>query len=360
MKLLKLQLENFRNYSQYSYEFDPEKNITILVGENGKGKTNFLEAIYLLSLGKSFRSTIHDDLVKWDNPYLRCKAQASSSQDDLELEVFYSQSPTRRKNFKRNEVTLKHSDYFGSLPTVLFHPEDLNMLYLSPSLRRQYLDVLLSQSNREYLQALSKYKKVLKQRNALLHQLREARFTGQDSTVLLADLDVWDEEIALYGQIIVAHRCAFVEFLQKELINIYRDISGNDEEVTSIYQTKVLENYLESLSERRQIDIIQAKTTRGPHRDDIIFSINGKEIGSSASRGEFRTLLLAIKLAEIAYIRKHRRLNPILLLDDVFSELDPGRQAHLLEAIKDCQTIITTTELPEICKNREDWSIVEY
>ncbi len=360
MKLLKLQLENFRNYSEHVYEFDPEKNLTILVGKNGKGKTNFLEAVYLLSLGKSFRSTIHDDLVKWENPYLRCKAYAKSENEDMELEVFYSQSPTRRKNFKKNEVNLKHSDYFGNLPTVLFHPEDLNMLYLSPSLRRQYMDVLLSQSNREYLQALSKYKKTLKQRNALLNQIREARFQGQDTKVLLADLDVWDEEIALYGQIIVAHRSTFIEFLQTELTRIYRDISGNKEEIQCVYQSKVLNNYIESLNERRDVDLMQAKTTRGPHRDDIVFSIDAKEICSSASRGEFRTLLLAIKLAEIAYIRKHRGLNPILLLDDVFSELDPDRQTHLLEAIKDCQTIITTTELPEICEKEGEWDIVKY
>lgn len=359
MKLLKLQLENFRSYSQHTHIFDPERNVTILVGENGRGKTNFLEAIYLLSLGKSFRVNLHDDMVEWEKPYLRCNAEVSTRDDEAELEVFYSSSPTRRKNFKKNGVNLRHSDYFGSLPTVLFHPEDLNMLYLSPILRRQYMDVLLSQTNREYLQSLSKYKQVLKQRNALLHQIRDARFKGQDVAVLLADLDAWDHEIALYGQIIIAHRSAFIEFLEKELSGIYREISGGKEHTVAIYQSKVLDHYLERLTERRDVDILQAKTTRGPHRDDIIFSIDGKEIGSAASRGEFRTLLLAIKLAEIDYIRKHRKLNPVLLLDDVFSELDPGRQAHLLEAIKDCQTIITTTELPTNCR-KQDWDVLLY
>ncbi len=221
------------------------------------------------------------------------------------------------------------------------------MLYLSPTLRRDYLDTVLSQTDRDYVVALSNYEKVLKQRNSLLGQIREARFQGMSDIKLLLDLDVWDEELVKFGEVVVAKRKAFVDFINSALSHHYKEISGTDDKVRVEYQCNVLGSapnfYAAAVLERRQLDLIQAKTTRGPHRDDLFFYINEKRIDGIASRGEFRTLLLAIKLAEIDYIKSVKKTFPLLLLDDVFSELDPDRQKHLLSAISGCQTIITTT-----------------
>lgn len=352
MKLRKIQLENFRNYSRYEYEFPEDKDITILVGPNGKGKTNLLEAIYVLSLGKSFRTILQDDLIEWEFDYMRCKCETEIDGEETNLEVFYSNYPRKQKGFKKNDVSMRNSEYIGNLITVLFHPEDLNMLYLSPSYRRKYLNILLSQTDKKYLEALTKYKKTLKQRNALLHAIREAKFTNRPMGNLEKDLDAWDTEIIEFGSRIIEKRVEFTQFLNKKLEKIYQSISGGKEKVEIVYHTRqrsgrayeCQSEYEAELIIRRDRDIRGAKTTLGPHRDDLKFVINDKEILSSASRGEFRTLLLAIKLAEIKYIKEKTGRNPILLLDDVFSELDRKRGKHLLKSIKDCQTIITTTD----------------
>ncbi|MBD3330153.1 DNA replication/repair protein RecF [Candidatus Peregrinibacteria bacterium] len=360
MKILRLQLENFRNYSTYEWIFEDDNTLTVLEGPNGRGKTNLIEAVYTLSLGKSFRTSAPDDQIKWGEDYLRVKGEISADNEKMDLEVFYSRTPRRIKNFKKNQVDLKNSEYFGNLLTVLFHPEDLNMLYLSPSLRRKYMNILLSQTNKKYLSAFSSYKKVLKQRNVLLYEIREAKFKGKDSKLLMDDLEVWNKQLISFGSEIMFYRNKLVEFLNDNLEKIYRDISGKDERVEVEYSTKVIkgdggrqietieQNFADELFNRLARDIRQAKTTAGPHRDDILFYIDGKDINRASSRGEFRTLLLAIKFAEIEFIKEKTGYAPILLLDDVFSELDPTRQIHLIKAIKSCQTIISTTDLSNL------------
>lgn len=359
MKLAKLQLENFRNYSSYLHEFAPDKDCTIIVGPNGKGKTNLLEAIYVLSLGKSFRALFQDDLINWDNAYMRCHCSIKRDNESLDLEVFYSNAPIRRKNFKRNGVSMKNSEYLGNLLTVLFHPEDLNMLYLSPSLRRRYLDIVLCQTDKKYLYALFKYKKVLKQRNALLHKIRETRFKGVDIKNLLADLDAWNTEFIEFADVIIQKRTKFIQLLADQIEKAYRSISGQNENISIEYQNNLQQPYQDELLSRRDKDIYRAESSAGPHRDDLKFCINGKEIASSASRGEFRTLLLAIKLGEIEYIKAKTGQNPVLLLDDVFSELDIERRKQLLNAIKGCQTIITTTDIGELAEIAQHSTCIE-
>lgn len=348
MKLSKLQLENFRNYENYTYEFPSDKNCTLIVGENGRGKTNLLEAIHILSLGKSFRATVQDELVKWTNSYLRCRGEISFDDEATELEVFYELEPMKKKNFKRNGVSMKNSEYIGSFLTVLFHPEDLNMLYLSPSLRRRYLDSVLCQTDKKYLEALMEYKKVLKQRNALLNEIREASFEGRKTDKLEENLSAWDLEFLEFADVIIKKRTDFIETLEGEIESAYRAISGGEESLKIKYERGLKHPEEENLKNARKRDIFKAESTRGPHRDDLKFYINGKEISSSASRGEFRTLLLAIKMGEISYIRNKTGKNPVLLLDDVFSELDEKRKKHLLDVIKGCQTIITTTDIDGI------------
>mgnify|MGYP001193231629 CR=1 FL=1 len=362
MKLQKLQLENFRSYDDFCYEFPQDQDVTILVGENGRGKTNFLEAVYLLSLGRSFRTLKKEDLVNWDKDYLRCKCETSSDEEEQELEVFYAKAPIIKKNYKRNEVNLKNSEFLGSLLTVLFHPEDLNMLYLSPSFRRKYMDILLSQTDKKYLAAISNYRKVMKQRNALLHSIRNNMFKGLPTDALKHDLDAWDSQLSALSIDIIQKRQALVEYLAEHLEEIYKSISGQQERIDIKYKRTPPEKFEEDLAYRRGKDIRDAKTTIGPHLDDLEFFIDGKEITSSASRGEFRTLLLAIKLAEIHFIRERTGQNPVLLLDDVFSELDKERQKSLIKAIEGCQTIITSTDKvnsEELAKERGNIGFVK-
>lgn len=370
MKLTKLQLENFRNYQEYDFEFTD--NCTILVGENGKGKTNFLEAIYVLSLGRTFRHSAQDCMIEWESHFLRCKCQIQQQDQDLELEVFYTNTPRRYKNLKKNGVNLRSSQYIGSLLTVLFHPEDLNLLYLSPSLRRKYLDSILSQTDKEYLQALSDYKKVLRQRNSLLQKLKQAHFSN-NPTQNTEDLETWNQKLIEFGSIITKKRIAILEFLSEIVQPIYQKISRNKEKISIHYKSKFLdenqapdqlteeflkEQFQNALKQREQLDILRGITSIGPHRDDIDFKINQKNITESASRGEFRTLLLALKIAEIDFIKEKTDQRPILLLDDVFSELDQNRQKHLLEAISDCQTIITTTNLQGLEKISQNSKVI--
>lgn len=331
--------------------------MTILVGPNGIGKTNFLEAIYVLSLGKSFRSLNQENLIHWERDFMRLTGEIVSKDDNEKLEVFYSNSPKKQKNFKKNGVNLKNSEYLGHLLTVLFQPEDLNMLYLNPQLRRRYLDVMLSQTDRKYLNALLKYKKVLKQRNALLAEIRTAQFEGKNTDRLMEDLSAWDRELIQFGSLLTLKRLELTDFLNQNVESIYRKVSGGKESVIIEYSSKILkkttgknieELYSSELFNRQKRDIFSAETTAGPHRDDLIFFLDGKEISRSASRGEIRTLLLALKLSEIDYIKQKTGKNPVLLLDDVFSELDRKRQKHLLKSIKDCQTIITTTDIANL------------
>ncbi|MFH1284818.1 MAG: DNA replication and repair protein RecF, partial [Candidatus Peregrinibacteria bacterium] len=309
----------------------------------GKGKTNFLEAIYILSLGKSFRTVLHEDIIGWKTGYMRCRGEILIDNETSVLDVFCSAAPDSKRVLAKNDVKMKNSEYFGNLLTVLFHPEDLNMLYLSPSYRRRYMDILLAQTDKKYLYALSKYKKVLKQRNALLAEIRI-----QKKQSLREDLDAWDTEILEYGPYILEKRKELVDFLNGALEEIYGSISGNDEKVKTTYKNSIKDDYEKSLADKREADIAYAKTSLGPHLDDLTFYINNREISSSASRGEFRTLLLAIKLAEIRYIKQKTNSYPVLLLDDVFSELDRKRQHHLLKSIKNCQTIITTTDIASL------------
>ncbi len=343
MKLKKLQLENFRNYENSSYEFPENTANTIIIGGNGEGKTNILESIYILSLGKSFRVSSQDDLVRWGDSYMRCTGSVENNQETMDLEVFYSNNPIKQKNFKKNGVSVKNSEYIGNFLTVLFHPEDLNMLYLSPSLRRRYLDIILCQTDKKYLNALQEYKKVMKQRNALLAEIRENIFKNRDTNNLLGNLDIWDDEFLKFAGEIVEKRGQFVQFVGERIENFYRNISGGEEDVKIEYRCSLRDK--EKLFSSRKYDINRAESSCGPHRDDLKFYIDGKEINTSASRGEFRTLLLAIKLGEINYIEEKSGESPLLLLDDVFSELDENRQKKLLEAIKRCQSIITTTDM---------------
>lgn len=366
MQLNSLNLENFRSYEGKFFDFEKMGKVIVFKGKNGIGKTNILEAVYTLSIGKSFRTNDVVDMINWKADFTRIKGELFD-EDPTQLEAFYSISPKKMQNFKKNAVSISRKNFFGNLLTVLFHPEDLNMLYLSPSYRRKYLDILLSQTDKHYLSALMNFAKALKQRNNLLKDLQKKVFESGLSNLNLSSLEIWDEKFLEYASEILEKRQNFTIFLENLLADSYTKISGGKEKIRISYYCKN-ENLRpensakiirKELISRRQKDIYSGKTTFGPHLDDLLFFIDERVILKSASRGEVRSLLLALKLSEISYIFKKRKSLPILLLDDVLSELDFDRQKHFLSSIKDCQVLITGTDLENPGLKEMDLSVID-
>lgn len=369
MKLLKLQLQNFRSYT--SYELPLKKNTFVITGENGVGKTNILEAAFFLSTGKTFRSSDQGNLIKFEMDYFIVKGEIaenfSQDKETTSLEVAYSTYPRKQKNFKVNDAPTPHAKYLGNLITVLFHPKDLNLLYMEPSLRRKYINLLLSQTDREYLESLTNYTKLLKQRNALLDEIAEKNRPE-------SELETWDERLADEGAKIIYKRIEAVKILSKNLHKHYQKISGGKEDAYAAYSSTVTLDeeamaepdaisiikklFQKKLLLKRDKDIRFGNTSTGPHRDDIKFTLDSHPIEEFASRGESRTTLIALKLAEISYIEKKAKTSPLLLLDDVFSELDENRQKFLLEALQGCQSIITSVDVPKNLQNSDEIEVL--
>lgn len=374
--LRELILENFRNYLQEKIPFEAKPGITYLVGENAQGKTNILEAIYLLALGKSFRASSHSDLVQWDKEFARVKGvftppdhnhittdrPADLVEKNYSLELFVGLPPQPKLIYKKNDVKISSSDFLGNCQIVFFHPEDLNMLYLGPDLRRRYLDIMNVQVKKEYFQALKIYKKVLAQRNALLRAIKEQAAERKD-------LQIWNEQLALAASQIYFERAKTLDFINKFLTAKYRNISKGEENLSIVYRnsfslhaekfgefieeelvklfedkTLLREKFLELLQKNELKDLQAQFTTIGPHRDDFEIFLKEKPLVQHASRGEYRSIVLALKMIEIDFFKSFNISEPILLLDDVFSELDHERQQLMLELAKEYQTIITTTK----------------
>jgi len=299
----------------------------------------------MLSTGKTFRNADQDNILKWGQDFFIIKGEVEIDGEKKQLEVSYSNYPRKQKIFKTNDVPKKHSEYLGTFISVIFHPKDLNLIYLEPGLRRKYINLLLAQTDKYYLESLSNYTRIIKQRNALLDEI-------SDGAKSIAELDVWDEKIATEGAKLIHKRNEYIKFLNKKLQKIYREISGGKEVVKVTHLRKaegdteeeIKQSYIQKLRLKRDKDVRYGSTSVGPHRDDIGFVLDEHPFEDSASRGEARTLIISLKIAEIAYIKKVRKTLPILLLDDVFSELDEERQAHLLKAVEDCQTFITAAE----------------
>ncbi len=394
MRLKKLFLENFRNHRAMELDFDAAEAVTYLVGPNAAGKTNILEAIYLLALIKSFRTQNQADLIQWGEEFCRITGEfviedaagdfKESANDALNddgpesapkqahslrscvLEVFYGRPPHQQKSLKKNKVKVNAENFIGSCQIVFFHPEDLNMLYLGPDLRRRYLDILNLQINKKYYRALRKYRQVLKQRNALIKAIKEGYAQK-------ADMAVWDFQLAENGSVLTAERVKTVKFLNARLQDFYRGIAQSEDKIHINYKCSLLDAsrkeqlpegfselknlYAAALEAARKTDFQAEVTTVGPHRDDLEFFLNDRPLFTHASRGEYRSLLLSLKLLELEFFRTISGRKPILLLDDVFSELDLDRQKMLLEAINEHQTIITASHLDEAISQRAHRSL---
>ncbi|MFC4768476.1 DNA replication/repair protein RecF [Effusibacillus consociatus] len=344
MILQKLELRDFRNYELLSLSLSPQ--VTIFVGQNAQGKTNVLESILMLSLAKSHRANRDSEMIRWGTEFASVSGQVERNQRtySLDLKILNRGKKVRVNGIEKRKI----SDFIGHLNVVLFAPEDLMLVKGAPQNRRRFLDIELGQMSPQYLHNLAQYQKVLQQRNNILKD-GERMDAG-----LVGTLAVWDEQLIEYGTKIIRKRLEFVDKLQQFSSDIHKRITSGGEELTLNYKCSLLENgdaadqvsenFRQQLVLRQKDDFRRGATSVGPHRDDIEVRIDGKDVHIYGSQGQQRTAALSMKLAEIELIRHEVGEYPVLLLDDVLSELDEMRQLHLLDSMGErVQTLITTT-----------------
>jgi DNA replication and repair protein RecF len=329
--ITKLSLTNFRNYADQQFELAPD--VTMVMGPNASGKTNLLESIYTLALTRSFRAKDHE-LTRHNQNFFRISAEY----DKKLLALGYEQTEIgRRKQITHDGVRRPLSGHVGTLRVVLFEPNDLLLIGGPPDGRRRYLDFLLSQSDPNYLQAIQKYRRSLNQRNRLLAEW------PTDSGELFA----WDLKLAEYGSEITAQRQKLIEAINAAAPDIYREIAGQEVDLELVYRAQEATDsptrFLAALEKVRQRDAAAGFTTIGPHRDDFLIKFKNLPIDTVASRGEMRSVVLALKMFEVSYIEQRFGNSPLLLLDDVFSELDEHRRHYLVQKLRGSQSVITTT-----------------
>lgn len=353
-----LALMNFRNYEKLEMEFSPAVNI--LFGDNAQGKTNVLEAVYLAGTTKSHKAAKDREMIRLgeDEAHLRMivekeitpgDAEAGTEARTISHKIDMHLKAGRAKGIAIDGVPVRRSqDLFGMVHMIFFAPEDLNMIKSGPGERRRFLDMEISQVDKIYLHNLTQYNKALQQRNNLLRQIA-AEEQPKDM------LSVWDEQLVRFGTVVIKEREKFVEKLNVLASDVHRRLTGGKERLEMVYEPNVRpEDFAGKLARHGEIDLIQRTTLVGPQRDDIRFMIDGIDIRKFGSQGQQRTAALSVKLSEIDLFRAETHEDPVLLLDDVFSELDRNRQNYLLTSIGDIQTLITCTGLEEFVAYKKD------
>ena len=338
MWIKKIKINNFRNYK--SQEINLEKNINLFYGENAQGKTNIIEAIFLSSMGKSFRAKKDKEMISLgeENSIIEIEYEKIDRDGKIKIEL------GNKKIVYINGIKIKKlSELLGNINVVIFTPDDINILKGGPQNRRRFLDIMISQLRPNYMYNLNLYLKTLEQRNNYLRQISKE---NKNENML----DIWDEELAKYAINIYNYRKQFVEKIKEKIKKIHEEITNNKEEIKIEYLSECIskEKYLELLKQRRKLDIIKGYTTKGIHRDDFTIYINDKELNTYGSQGQHRTAILSLKLAELNIVKEEIGESPILLLDDFMSELDEKRRKNFLEKIEDVQVIITCTEKIDI------------
>lgn len=343
MIIQSIKLENFRNYEALDLNF--EKGTNILYGDNAQGKTNVLEAIYLSATTKSHKGSKDKEIIRFLNE--EAHIRTNIEKEGMEYRVDMHLRKNKSKGIAINGQPIKKAaDLIGLLNVVFFSPEDLSIIKNGPSERRKFVDMELFQIDKYYLYNLNQYNKIINQRNKLL---KEFCFNSD----LNETLQIWNMQLVTYGRQIIKRRMEFTEQLNEIIFDIHKNLSGEKEELKIIYEPNVSEEDFEiRLKNSQEKDIKLKMTSVGPHRDDFCFMVNGVDIRKYGSQGQQRTAALSLKLAEIELVKKVTGDNPVLLLDDVLSELDSNRQNYLLNNIGDIQTIITCTGLDEFINNR--------
>jgi DNA replication and repair protein RecF len=406
MHLTRLTLTNFRNYPSQTLDLAPCS--VLLIGPNAQGKTNILEAIFLLATGRSERATTDADFIAWSalddpQPVARIVGEAARTSGDITVELNIVGRPrtgaahgiVASKRFRLNGVARRAADVFGAVTAVLFTTDDMDLVKGAPAGRRRFLDVMLSQTDRAYTRALSRYNKVVTQRNALLKQIQERSAAGP------AELSYWDEEMAKEAATLLTARAAAVLHVSEAAADVHARLSGNRERFELEYRPRFVEGWPpERIAAARPDEVATALTARleatrtrdiaagitliGPHRDDLSMTLGATQLsaprdeddapdsdddpateqrsaGAFASRGQQRTAALALRLAEATYLHAATNERPILLLDDVLSELDESRRHSVLAAIDADQTLITSPDpdrfSPEFAAGAQLWRI---
>jgi DNA replication and repair protein RecF len=323
------------------------------VGPNASGKTNFLESIRVLSLSKSFRTKSDAELIKFNEDFARVEGKTIDKNQKSKFEVIVNRvGTTLQKSIKINGKVSRALDLIGKLTTVLFTPEDLNLAFSSPGIRRRYLDVSICQVDPIYCRDLSEYKRVIYNRNQLLFAIREKKANS-------SELYFWNERLIELGHRIIGARLDIIKFYNKLLTSIYDKINNNHQALLIAYKSNIpnltekdliKEMLRKEIDLKRDWEIKKARSMVGPHRDDFILRLDKRDLSLFGSRGEVRSAVLALKFAELDFFEFKLGDRPVLLLDDIFSELDEERKSQLINILDKQQTIVTTTDLEFIKK----------
>ncbi len=343
MKINSLELSNFRNYETLELPLSP--GVNILFGDNAQGKTNILEAVYLCATTKSHRGTKDAEMLRFgcSEGHIRVNMEKEgiSSRIDLHLRAGNS------KGIAIDGVKLKKAgELMGKLRIVLFSPEDLSIIKDSPSTRRRFMDVELCQIDPFYLYNLAGYNRLINQRNRLLKGI-------DHDPDMFSTLDIWDEQLFSYGSKLIERRQGFITQLMEITSGIHSGLTGGKEVIKLEYEPNItVDKYREAMKKGRERDIRLRQTTVGPHRDDFSYQANGIDLRRYGSQGQQRTAALSLKLSEIELVKKLTEDSPVLLLDDVLSELDESRQNRLLDIMGGIQTLVTCTGLDDFVGGR--------
>ncbi len=337
-----IRLQNFRSYKDAAFELS--EGVNIIVGPNASGKTNLLEAILVLCRGNSYRAK-PSEMVRFTKPWARLDAHTTSG--GVRTVKIKTEASNAAKTFEIDNKEFSHLPLAKTIPTVLFEPQHLLLLTGRPDLRRDYIDDLLEQSISGYGNLRRSYKRALYQRNTLLKK-------GHQNTN--TQLFAWNVRVSEIGSQLAVPRSTLVKQLNKQITKLYQELSQSKTKIKLSYASSIpIENYssllLKKLESETEMDYARGFTAHGPHRDDIEVSINGHKAQESASRGEVRTVLLALKILELQILEKLRGQKPMLLLDDVFSELDGARRRALTNYLISYQTFITTTDADLVVHN---------
>ncbi|MBQ9333523.1 MAG: DNA replication/repair protein RecF [Lachnospiraceae bacterium] len=343
MIIKSLELKDFRNYETLAINFGPGTNI--LYGDNAQGKTNILEAIYLAATTKSHRGTRDGDIIRFGSEEGHIRIMLFKNDVDTKLDIHLRKAKTKGIAIDGKKIK-KAAELLGLLNVVFFSPEDLNIIKNGPGERRRFTDMELCQLDDFYLYNLNNYNKIVNQRNTLL---KDVYFNPS----LKETIEIWDSQLVSYGSKVIERRKSFTDQLNEVIGPVHEKLSGGRESLRIIYDPNVdIEDYERELSSSTERDIKSKMTNVGPHRDDFIFMVGDLDIRKFGSQGQQRTAALSLKLAEIEIVKRLINDTPILLLDDVLSELDSGRQQFLLESIGDVQTIITCTGVEDFVNSR--------
>ncbi|MCR4568724.1 MAG: DNA replication/repair protein RecF [Pseudobutyrivibrio sp.] len=343
MIIKSIELENFRNYESLNIDFDD--NTTILFGDNAQGKTNILEAAYMSGTTKSHKGSRDKEIIRFNQNESHIKTIVLKNDREYQIDIHLKKN--KSKGIAINRVPIKKAaDLFGLVNIIFFSPEDLNIIKNGPSERRKFMDAELCQIDKIYLSDLTNYNKALNQRNALLKEMIS-------KPELKETLPIWDEQLINYGKKIITRRQQFINDINIIVKDIHSKITSNKEKIEVTYDPNIEDIFfLDELVKNKEKDMRFCQTSVGPHRDDIKITVDGIDIRKFGSQGQQRTCALSLKLSEIKLVENTINDKPILLLDDVLSELDKNRQSDLLDNLLDTQTIITCTGIDEFVKNR--------